>query len=154
VEDVFLDNNCAVRSRTDTVPKLCWLFSEQTLRGVFQKDTSVELATLPGFAVKKTGTVNSLYFREQGAANLMCLTDENGCGCSGEIVEFLVTLSRRGFDSVIIYLPHECSDAAHAGVLATLHLPQTMRQQLSCAVLVQGFGGVASVNSEGEVIQW
>jgi hypothetical protein len=150
VDQVLLDNNSSVRSRTDTIPKMSLLFSEQTMRGVFQKETCRELVNFPGFTVKKAGGVTSLHFREPGAANLMCLADEQGCGCSGEIVEFLVTLSQRGFNAVTIYVPHECWDAARAGVVASLHLPVSIREHLSRVILIGGFGGVASLHDRKE----
>lgn len=149
LDNTLIDNNLPTRKSTDTVPRTSWLFSEHLLRRRFQQKTSHKLRAITGFTVIKNGTAQELHFHDPLNSNLVCLSDEEGCGCSGEIVEFLLLLAQKGMDSAVFYLPSECSEASHVGFISFLHSTPEIRKKLNKIIVVDGFGGMAHSDSKG-----
>jgi len=99
-DDTILLNNDLSRQKQDILPKETIYFSEQALRNRFENTIRNDLKNNPNFYVNG---VDIFY-----APTLECLTKEGKCGCSGEIMEFLHVLEKKGYKNVVLISPNEC----------------------------------------------
>jgi len=83
-----------------------------------------------------------LIFNEKSGGPPICLTENGDCGCSGELIEFFIRLSKDGFNKIIFFVPDECKLAVDAGIKAFLHLPDNIRGDLRVVNVIHGLGGM------------
>jgi hypothetical protein len=149
-EAVLLDNNNPRRTKTDIVPKRSMLFSEQQLRRRFDETTRATLLADKHFIqVSAHAGKYELFFREEEFLRGVCLT-ENGtaCGCSGEVVELMMSLSKRNIRHVVFFSPDECIKAVEAGAQASIYAcAHILGERLSVTTL-SGFGGMGVAGNE------
>lgn len=102
------------KQKEDNVLKTGLFFSEQRLRNKFEKNLKEKLTKEGKIRkVKNSGAVEVYY---NGFINEdVCLTENGGCGCSGEVMEFLYELSALGYTDVFFFVPNECVEAANNG---------------------------------------
>lgn len=138
----ILDNNNSGRI-SDILPKQTRLFSEQALRNYFDQYRRLKLRELPLFReVTQAGTKRKLLFEEKVGGLSVCLTEEGECGCSGELIEFFIRLSRKQLTKIIFFIPDECNMAANAGVKAFLNTPKEYRKNIDLIYVISGLGGM------------
>lgn len=131
-----------IQQKEDNVLKNGVFFSEQRLRNKFEKNLKDKLAEEGKIKkVENSGAVEVYY---SGFANEdICLTESGGCGCSGEVMEFLYELSALGYTDVFFFVPNECVEAANNGfrvVTDTLTAPISIYS-------IYGLGGMGVKNS-------
>jgi len=106
-QKVFDDSNVSLKDdvqhyhvnskqKEDNVLKDGFFFSEQRLRNKFEKNLKDKLSEEGKIRkVENSGAVEVYY---SGFANEdICLTENGGCGCSGEVMEFMYELSALGY---------------------------------------------------------
>jgi hypothetical protein len=131
------------KQKEDNVLKDGLFFSEQRLRNKFEKNLKDKLAEEGKIRkVENSGAVEVYY---NGFANEdICLTENGGCGCSGEVMEFLYELSALGYTDVFFFVPNECVEAANNGfkvVADTLTTPVSIYS-------IYGMGGMGVKDSK------
>jgi len=131
------------KQKEDNVLKDGFFFSEQRLRNKFEKNLKDKLSEEGKIRkVENSGAVEVYY---SGFANEdICLTENGGCGCSGEVMEFLYELSALGYTDVFFFVPNECVEAANNGfavVADTLTAPISIYS-------IYGMGGMGVKDSK------
>lgn len=140
--DVILGNNNPGRI-SGILPKNIRLFSEQALRNYFDQYRRIELRETDYFTeVPQKGSKSKLIFNEKSGGQPICLTENGDCGCSGELIEFFIRLSKDGFNKIIFFVPDECKLAVDAGIKAFLHLPGSIKGELKVVHVIHGLGGM------------
>ncbi len=146
---LFVDNNNPSRTRNDILPKQTIFFSEQQLRNRFDKYTREYLRLDPAFVEAPATEKNRrLLFRNPARPNELCLTEEGACGCSGEVIEFLMTLLKKGWNTVVFIFPSACRNAAIAGIEATVYHQSGSRRVPLEVFALFGFGGIGDSTTE------
>jgi len=130
------------KTKQDNLLKEGFFFSEQRLRNKFEKNLKDKLANAGKIRkVENSGAVEIYY---EGIANQdICLTENGGCGCSGEVMEFLYELSDSGYTDIVFFVPYECVEAANNGFAV---VADTLDKKLSIHS-VYGFGGMGVSDS-------
>ena len=146
----FVDNSNLDRTRNDILPKKTYFFSEQQLRNRFDKYTRDYLRLDPAFVEAPASEKSRrLLFVNPTRPHELCLTEEGSCGCSGEVIEFLMSLLRRGYNTIVFLIPDECRNAAMAGIEATIYYQAGPRRLQLEVFALFGFGGMGHrLNSE------
>lgn len=121
--NVFEENNISLvddvqhyqvknKQKEDNILKEGFFFSEQRLRNKFGKHLKNKLVQEGKIRkVENSGSVEVYY---SGFPNEdICLTENGGCGCSGEVMEFLYELSDLGYTDIFFFVPNECVEAAN-----------------------------------------
>ena len=140
-EDVFLRNDNPQRTKTDIIPKHSIFFSEQALHRRFDEKTRHKLIGDAHFKhIEAASGKYRVYFQEDDYSPQVCLIDEDGCGCSGEVVELLLRLQERGVSTVLFFSPQECASPVHAGAKATSYIVGRQSKRLS-VITITGLGG-------------
>lgn len=141
----FVDNSNANRSRNDILPKRTFYFSEQALRNRFDKYTRDYLRLDPAFIeAPSLDRPQRLLFLNPSHQQEQCLTEDGSCGCSGEVIEFLMALIRKGYETVIFIVPDECRLPAMAGIEAAVYHQAGPRRLPLETFALFGFGGLGS----------
>ena len=116
--------NGADRTRGSTLPRDATLFSEHVLRRRFERKRLAVLKATPGFKWADSvysGGMKRLTYRVPGTWTEHCLLDErDGCGCSGETIEFLLALADSGAEEALLFVPNECHLPVRAAIAATM----------------------------------
>ena len=94
--EALLGNDNLKRSDSDILPRETHFFSEQNLRRRFDQRTRKRLLAMEGFSqVEESKGKYRVYFTDTLLGSRLCLSDSNGCGCSGETVELLWRAPRK-----------------------------------------------------------
>jgi hypothetical protein len=163
---VMLSNNDADRDDhfnehdATILPPESVFFSEQHLRRRFDRRTRKELSKDPCFEINRLSRgCYDLFYLPEGSPNRLCLTDptkdeedstETDCGCSGEVIQFLIELNKRGFTNAILFVPTECARAVNSGVQAALYTVDRYHNSQMKVATVTGIGGMGSFDSREE----
>ena len=119
---MLLESNNAKRDSMNTLPSKTFYFSENVLRNRFAKRTKPLVEKRSGF--RYTSGLFSppeLVYRPESSASEFCLLDDkDNCGCSGAMMEFLITLARKGTRNLILFIPDECRSPVHSSIDAAM----------------------------------
>jgi hypothetical protein len=119
-EEAF-ERNDSERSNA-TLPSKTFCFSENSLRGNFEKNRSKKILEKPGFQQRGGGFgTRQVVYRSEGSVKPVCLLDEQaGCSCNGAMTEFLLVLREKGAESLIVFVPDECRVQVDESIRATM----------------------------------
>ena len=100
--------------KEDNLQEEVYFYSEQRLRNKFDRNLKEKL-TYDG-KIKKmvSGTGFELYYCGFNNSDI-CLTEDGGCGCSGEVMEFINELYLLGYSNFYFFVPDECQVAVNNG---------------------------------------
>ncbi|MCY2997023.1 MAG: hypothetical protein NT168_02840 [Planctomycetota bacterium] len=121
LSDEAFERNDSERANA-TLPSKTFCFSENSLRGNFEKNRSKKILEKPGFRQRggSFGT-RQVVFRSEGSVKSVCLLDEQaGCSCNGAMTEFLLVLSEKGAKSLVVFVPDECRVQVDESIRATM----------------------------------
>lgn len=165
--EILLSNNNMDRDASydeddaSILPPESVFFSEQHLRRRFDRHTRQELSEDPRFKITRLDEGGyDLFYYPAGSTQEFCLTEQSdsidgitqsGCGCSGEVIEFLIELSNRGFGNIILFVPHECAGAVNVGVQAAVDVISRYYNLNIKVTTVTGVGGMGSFNIRGKL---
>lgn len=152
--DVHFDEHDATILSPESV-----FFSEQHLRRRFDRNTRKKLSNDPCFEINRLSRGGyELFYHPEGSSSRLCLTDptkdeeestETDCGCSGEVIQFLIKLSEEGFTNTIMFVPSECEQAVKNGVQAALYVLDRYYDSAMKVITVAGIGGMGEFRSSG-----
>jgi len=121
--DVCLEHNKLKRSRGSALPSDSIYFSETTHRRRF-KNWVPSLESLSGW--RKRGA--DYGFCSSLTNDMLWLCDEQGgCGCSGEVVDFLLDLAQRQARHVLLIVPCECERPVRIAAEIVLQVSSDLR---------------------------
>ena len=118
----ILINNNSNRKKDEILPSECYCYSEQVLRNKFDKRTKPKLLENKHFYESVSDDVINLYYIPDHNSETICLSEEGKCGCSGEVIQFFLELSDRGYDEIIFIIPFECNAPVDSGSHAALEI--------------------------------
>lgn len=135
--------------KQDNLLKSGYFFSEQRLRNKFEKNLKEKLFVKGEIVkVEDSGAVEIFYsgFKNQN----ICLTENGGCGCSGEVMEFIYELSELGYSDIVFFVPDECVEAANNGFSVIANI---LNKPL-CIYSVFGIGGFGVSKTNGIYLKY
>lgn len=138
----FIEDNDDRRTSGGTLPSQTIYFSETVLRNRLSKRKRRRwLLTREGCEREQNLAGESrIIYRFPDGGRKVCLIDEQGaCGCSGEIIEFLLALMKKGAKHVLLFVPEICREPVQASIEAC------MRSFVDFHSVIAVWGGVDAV---------
>lgn len=147
LENVFLKNH-KKRNEKEILPSETILFSEQVYRNRFDKYIRPALRKDSSFFEKRSqkGKPN-LYFKGLTNSKNFCLTETGECGCSGEVILFVLDLFNKGFFNIIFITPSECSNPVNSGIEVAMYLNSKEKENCIMNIFtINNLGGMGVIN--------
>lgn len=135
-QTVIVRNDRPPRNGRGLLPRRTPFFSETNLRNCFGARMMSRLALNPRFRLERIDGFPHLY-HTAARAHASCLTDsDSGCGCSGEVLQFIGELSNaretgpegssKPTGTIVLIAPDECEAAVRAGLVAGMDAFSTL----------------------------
>ena len=142
----ILMNNDIHRPASSLLPKECWYYSEQALRGRFKHTTRKTMKQDDHFRIIRLGKgMDEIFYREDEYSKEVCLTEEGACGCCGEIIQFFLEIAEKGFQEIIFFTPDECTIPVEAAAEVTQYFIEKHTRMSVRIFIVSGMGGMGEV---------
>jgi len=103
------------------------LFSETSLRKRFEKRLKKELSNSKNFYLNNSYNEKSKLFYKGEEGNLTCLSENGSCGCSGEVMQFIMEVYSKNNNSLIMMVPQDCYESVCVGVEAFISYLQNSK---------------------------
>ncbi|MHC2071109.1 hypothetical protein ACYFX5_26855 [Bremerella sp. T1] len=156
--DAILQNVPIKRRQSGILPESCPFFSETQLRNRFKRNTLRMIRNSDRLEYSRSDSdddsVLNVHYRRQNGSRC-ALTESGACGCSGEMVEFIMNLLDSDFSEIIAIIPAECIDAVKDAAAVAVEIASEIKGHALRVCIVAGFGGIGyhpeDVEKEGFV---